>query len=107
MVSFQATVPLGHTVCTRQISRLGTADNRVRGDGSVEGVRVSLRRDIRECQRYADTCARSAARAVDAKTRDDILRLRQNWLSLARCLALLPQSNLNLQQTTLARSSNE
>ncbi len=68
---------------------------------------MSLRQDIRECQNYADTCARSAALAADAKTRDDILRLRQNWLSLARCLALLRRSNLNHQQTTLARSSNE
>jgi hypothetical protein len=37
-----------------------------------------------------------AARAEDAKTRDDILRLKRSWLSLARCLALLPpQSNFN------------
>ncbi|MFZ0150491.1 MAG: hypothetical protein WAL37_06505 [Xanthobacteraceae bacterium] len=37
-----------------------------------------------------------AARAADAKTRDDILRLKRSWLSLARCLALLPpQSNFN------------
>ena len=52
---------------------------------------MSLRDDIRECQDYADTCARIAARAADAKTRDDILRVRQSWLSLARCLAVLPR----------------
>jgi hypothetical protein len=57
----------------------------------LRGLSVSLGEDIRECQNYADTCARIAARAADAKTRDDILRLRQRWLSLARCLALLPR----------------
>jgi hypothetical protein len=49
---------------------------------------VSLRRDIRECQRYADVCARIAARAVDAKSRDNFLRLQQSWLRLGRSLAL-------------------
>ena len=52
---------------------------------------MSLRQDIRECQKYADACARVAARAADAKIRDDFLRLRRSWLSLARCLALLPR----------------
>jgi hypothetical protein len=52
---------------------------------------MSFRRDIRECQKYADACARIAARAADAKTRDDFLRLKQSWLSLARCLALVPR----------------
>jgi hypothetical protein len=48
---------------------------------------VSLRRDIRECQRYADACARIAARTADAKTRDDFLGLQHCWLRLERCLA--------------------
>lgn len=48
---------------------------------------MSLHRDIRECQRYADACARIAARAADAKTRDDFLRLQHSWLRLERCLA--------------------
>ena len=52
---------------------------------------MSLREDIRECHNYADTCTRIAAGAADAKIRDDILRLRQSWLSLGRCLALLPR----------------
>jgi hypothetical protein len=47
---------------------------------------VSLHRDIRECQRYADACARIAARAADAKTRDDFLRLQDSWLRLGRSL---------------------
>jgi hypothetical protein len=48
---------------------------------------VSFRHDIRACQKYADACARIAARAADAKTRDDFLRLEQSWLRLGRCLA--------------------
>jgi hypothetical protein len=48
---------------------------------------VSLRGDIRACQKYADACARIAARAADAKTRDDFLRLQHSWLRLERCLA--------------------
>ena len=48
---------------------------------------MSLHRDIRECQRYADACGRIAARAADAKTRDDFLRLQHSWLRLERCLA--------------------
>jgi hypothetical protein len=56
---------------------------------------VSLRQDIRECQEYAEACTHIAACAADAKTRDDILRLKRSWLSL-KCLALLPpQSNFN------------
>lgn len=49
---------------------------------------MSLRQYIRDCEAYADACARIAARAADAKTRDDILRLQQCWLRLGRCLAL-------------------
>jgi len=49
---------------------------------------VSLHRDIRECRRYADACARIAARTADAKTRDNFLRLQRSWLRLERCLAL-------------------
>jgi hypothetical protein len=57
---------------------------------------VSLRGNIRECQEYAEACTHIAACAADAKTRDDILRLKRSWLSLAKCLALLPpQSNFN------------
>jgi hypothetical protein len=57
---------------------------------------VSLRGDIRECQEYAEACTHIAACIADAKTRDDILRLKRSWLSLAKCLALLPpQSNFN------------
>jgi hypothetical protein len=57
---------------------------------------MSLRQDIRECQDYAEACTHIAACAADAKTRDDILRLKRSWLSLAKCLALLPpQSNFN------------
>lgn len=57
---------------------------------------MSLRGDIRECQEYAEACTHIAACAADAKTRDDILRLKRSWLSLAKCLALLPpQSNFN------------
>jgi hypothetical protein len=48
---------------------------------------VSLHRDMRECQRYADACGRIAAGAADAKTRDDFLRLQHSWLRLERCLA--------------------
>jgi hypothetical protein len=48
---------------------------------------VSLHRDIRECQRYADACGRIAARAADAKTQDDFLRLQRSWLRLGRSLA--------------------
>ena len=48
---------------------------------------MSLRHDIRACQKYADACARIAARAADAKTRDDFLHLEQSWLRLGRCLA--------------------
>ena len=48
---------------------------------------MSFRQDIRECQKYADACARIAARAADAKTRDDFLRLQHSWLRLERCLA--------------------
>jgi hypothetical protein len=48
---------------------------------------VSFHRDIRECQRYADPCARIAARVADAQTRDNFLRLRRSWLRLGRSLA--------------------
>jgi hypothetical protein len=48
---------------------------------------VSLRHDIRACQKYADACARIAARAADTKTRDDLLSLQRSWLRLKRCLA--------------------
>jgi hypothetical protein len=48
---------------------------------------VSLRQDIRECQRYADACGRIAARTADAKTRDDFLCLQDSWLRLGRSLA--------------------
>jgi hypothetical protein len=64
---------------------------------------MSLRQDIRECQEYAEACAHIAARAADAKTRDDILRLKRSWLSLAKCLALLPpQSNYNASPTAVS-----
>jgi hypothetical protein len=43
---------------------------------------VSLRGDIRECQEYAEACTHIAACAADAKTRDDILRLKRSWLRL-------------------------
>ena len=48
---------------------------------------MSFRQDIRECQKYADACARIAARAPDAKTQDRFLRLQRCWLRLERCLA--------------------
>jgi hypothetical protein len=48
---------------------------------------VWLHHDIRECQRYADACARIAARTADAKTRDDFLRLQHCWSRLGRSLA--------------------
>jgi hypothetical protein len=48
---------------------------------------VSLRHGIRACQKYADACARIAARAADAKTRDDFLSLQRSWLRLEKCLA--------------------
>jgi hypothetical protein len=48
---------------------------------------VSLHRNIRECQRYADACGRIAARAADAKTHDDFLRLQHSWLRLGGSLA--------------------
>jgi hypothetical protein len=34
---------------------------------------------FRACQKYANACARIGARAADAKTRDDLLRLRRSW----------------------------
>jgi hypothetical protein len=43
----------------------------------VSGLPVSLRHDIRACQKYADACARIAARVADAKTRDDLLSLQR------------------------------
>ena len=45
-----------------------------------------LHRDIRACQKYADACARIAARTADAKSRDDFLRLQHCWLRLGRSL---------------------
>ena len=48
---------------------------------------MSFRQDIRECQKYADACARIAARAADAKTQDRFLRLQRCWLRLESCLA--------------------
>jgi hypothetical protein len=42
---------------------------------------------IRACQKYADACARIAARTTDAKIRDDFLRLQRGWLRLEKCLA--------------------
>ncbi len=48
---------------------------------------MSLHQDIRECQKYADACARIAARTADAKTQDEFLRLQRSWLRLERCLA--------------------
>jgi hypothetical protein len=61
---------------------------------------MSLRQDIRECQKYAEACTRIAARAADARTRDDILRLKRSWLSLARCLAVLPRSRISIAAPT-------
>jgi len=60
--------------------------------GLVEGALMSFRQDVRECQKYADACALIAARAAGAKSRDDFLRLQRSWLSLGRCLALLPRA---------------
>jgi hypothetical protein len=48
---------------------------------------VSLRHDIRACQNYTDACTRIAARAADAKTRDDLRSLQRSWLRLEGCLA--------------------
>jgi hypothetical protein len=55
---------------------------------------VSLRGDIRACQKYADACARIAARAADAKTQDDFLRLQHSWLRLEKCLAFAARLSL-------------
>jgi hypothetical protein len=50
----------------------------------LSGLSVSLCGDIRACQKYADACARIAARAADPKTRDDLLRLQRSWLRLEK-----------------------
>ena len=48
---------------------------------------MSLRQDIRACQKYADACARIAARTADPKSRDDFLCLQDSRLRLGRSLA--------------------
>jgi hypothetical protein len=44
----------------------------------------NLNKDIRECYRHAEECARKAAAQIDEKTQQDFLDLEQRWLSLAR-----------------------
>jgi DNA-directed RNA polymerase subunit RPC12/RpoP len=44
-------------------------------------------KEIRECLRYADECAREAAELPDGSSfRQDFIRLEQRWLDLARSI---------------------
>jgi hypothetical protein len=54
----------------------------------------NLSRQIRECLRHAEDCARKASTS-NAELRDDYLILERRWLFLARSYELTEGSNRN------------
>jgi hypothetical protein len=49
-----------------------------------ENLNQNLSRDIRDCLRHAEACAREAGEQFDPALRQDFLDTAQRWLCLAR-----------------------
>ena len=52
---------------------------------------LPLTKEIEDCQAHAAHCARQAKNAACPNIREDFLRLKQNWLQLARSYEVAQQ----------------
>lgn len=76
------------------------------GGGSKGDMLENLDREIRDCYRRAERCARRAQATGDERLRADYLRLEESWLKLARSHELRQRLTLFINEAEIRRRND-